>query len=219
MQKQAPTLPRLLTMVLFALSCFGLLLFLWLAFGGPVPLKPQGLSLRRRLPRGDAARRPRPTCGSPACRSARSTGKDITPTRQPDRSRQSSSSRSRAAALRRQGDPASEDAARRDVRRADARAPTAPHDPGERLARRRQRPPTVSSTRSSRRSTRSPAGPSRPGSRTSPGVDGRGQDLNDALGNLPRFVASGGDVLAVLDAQSAARAPARPQHRRDVRAR
>src|SRR5688572_6712273 len=42
MQKQAPTLARLLTMVIFALSCFGLLLFLWLAFGGPIPLKPKG---------------------------------------------------------------------------------------------------------------------------------------------------------------------------------
>jgi phospholipid/cholesterol/gamma-HCH transport system substrate-binding protein len=29
-------------MVIFALSCFGLLLFLWLSFGGPVPLKPKG---------------------------------------------------------------------------------------------------------------------------------------------------------------------------------
>lgn len=29
-------------MVLFALSCFALLLFLWLSFGGPVPLKPKG---------------------------------------------------------------------------------------------------------------------------------------------------------------------------------
>src|SRR4051794_31165998 len=29
-------------MVGFALSCFGLLLFLWLAFGGPTPLKPKG---------------------------------------------------------------------------------------------------------------------------------------------------------------------------------
>jgi virulence factor Mce-like protein len=27
---------------LFAFSCFGLLLFLWLSFGGPVPLKPKG---------------------------------------------------------------------------------------------------------------------------------------------------------------------------------
>src|SRR6476661_10826654 len=42
MQKQAPTPGRLLVMVGFALSCFGLLLFLWLAFGGPVPLKPKG---------------------------------------------------------------------------------------------------------------------------------------------------------------------------------
>ncbi len=29
-------------MVAFALSCFGLLLFLWLSFGGPIPLKPKG---------------------------------------------------------------------------------------------------------------------------------------------------------------------------------
>jgi phospholipid/cholesterol/gamma-HCH transport system substrate-binding protein len=42
MVKQAPTAGRLLVMVGFALSCFGLLLFLWLAFGGPVPLKPKG---------------------------------------------------------------------------------------------------------------------------------------------------------------------------------
>src|SRR5919201_1197905 len=42
MQKTTPTLGRLLVMVGFALSCFGLLLFLWLAFGGPVPLKPKG---------------------------------------------------------------------------------------------------------------------------------------------------------------------------------
>jgi phospholipid/cholesterol/gamma-HCH transport system substrate-binding protein len=50
MQKQAPTLGRLLTMALFALSCFGLLLFLWLSFGGPVPLKPQGYRVRVAFP-------------------------------------------------------------------------------------------------------------------------------------------------------------------------
>ncbi len=33
---------------------------------------------------------------------------------------------------------------------------------------------------------------------------GRGEDLNDAIGNLPRFVASGDDVLSVLDAQEPA---------------
>src|SRR5438874_5114058 len=42
MQKQAPTFGRLLVMVAFALSCFGLIIFLWLAFGGPTPLKPKG---------------------------------------------------------------------------------------------------------------------------------------------------------------------------------
>ena len=42
MQKQAPTLGRILVMTIFTLSCFGLLLYLWSAFGGPVPLKPHG---------------------------------------------------------------------------------------------------------------------------------------------------------------------------------
>jgi virulence factor Mce-like protein len=36
------TRPQLLAMVIFAFSCFGLLLFLWLSFGGSVPLKPKG---------------------------------------------------------------------------------------------------------------------------------------------------------------------------------
>ena len=42
MQKAAPNFGRVAVMATFALSCFGLLLFLWLAFGGPVPLKPEG---------------------------------------------------------------------------------------------------------------------------------------------------------------------------------
>jgi phospholipid/cholesterol/gamma-HCH transport system substrate-binding protein len=42
MQKQTPSLAKVMTMVLFALSCFGLLLFLWVSFGGPTPLKPKG---------------------------------------------------------------------------------------------------------------------------------------------------------------------------------
>jgi virulence factor Mce-like protein len=46
MQKTAPTLTRMLVMVGFALSCFGLLLFLWLAFGGPIPLKPKGYQMK-----------------------------------------------------------------------------------------------------------------------------------------------------------------------------
>jgi virulence factor Mce-like protein len=40
--KQAPSTGRMLAMIGFTLSCFGLLLFLWLAFGGSTPLKPAG---------------------------------------------------------------------------------------------------------------------------------------------------------------------------------
>src|SRR5215213_3456427 len=41
MQKQAPSVGRILVAVGFTLSCFGLLLFLWVTFGGPVPFKPE----------------------------------------------------------------------------------------------------------------------------------------------------------------------------------
>src|SRR3954447_10801022 len=37
-------------MVVFALSCFGLLLFLWLSFGGPTPLKPKGYRFQVAFP-------------------------------------------------------------------------------------------------------------------------------------------------------------------------
>ena len=50
MQKQAPSFGRILTMVLFALSCFGLLLFLWLSFGGSIPLKPANYRVRVAFP-------------------------------------------------------------------------------------------------------------------------------------------------------------------------
>src|SRR5918999_3191355 len=42
MQTRAPSATQILIALGFALSCFGLLLFLWLAFGGPTPLKPTG---------------------------------------------------------------------------------------------------------------------------------------------------------------------------------
>ena len=50
MHKAAPSLPGSSSMVVFALSCFGLLLFLWLSFGGPVPLKPKGYRVQVAFP-------------------------------------------------------------------------------------------------------------------------------------------------------------------------
>jgi virulence factor Mce-like protein len=42
METRPPTITRILIALGFAVSCFGLILFLWVAFGGPVPLKPEG---------------------------------------------------------------------------------------------------------------------------------------------------------------------------------
>ncbi|HEV2777088.1 MAG TPA: MlaD family protein [Solirubrobacteraceae bacterium] len=42
MNTEGPTPGRIVVIAGFALTCFGLLLFLWLAFGGAIPLKPQG---------------------------------------------------------------------------------------------------------------------------------------------------------------------------------
>jgi phospholipid/cholesterol/gamma-HCH transport system substrate-binding protein len=50
MTTSTPSLGKVLTMVLFALSCFGLLLFLWVSFGGPVPLKPNGYRFKVAFP-------------------------------------------------------------------------------------------------------------------------------------------------------------------------
>jgi phospholipid/cholesterol/gamma-HCH transport system substrate-binding protein len=49
-QKSTPTLGRILVMVGFTLSCFGLLLFLWLAFGGPIPFQPRGYQFHVQFP-------------------------------------------------------------------------------------------------------------------------------------------------------------------------
>ena len=51
MQKRAPTFGNLLVIVLFTLSCFGLLMFLWGSFGGPLPLKPKGYRFTIAFPR------------------------------------------------------------------------------------------------------------------------------------------------------------------------
>jgi phospholipid/cholesterol/gamma-HCH transport system substrate-binding protein len=42
MRTRGPTLGQIAVAVAFAFSCFGLLLFLWTTFGGPIPLKPEG---------------------------------------------------------------------------------------------------------------------------------------------------------------------------------
>ena len=49
MNKQAPSVGQLITIAGFALACFGLLLFVWSAFGGPTPLAASGYKLKMPL--------------------------------------------------------------------------------------------------------------------------------------------------------------------------
>lgn len=50
MIKQAPTPGRMIAMAAFTLSCVALLLFLWISFGGTIPLKPQGYRVHVQVP-------------------------------------------------------------------------------------------------------------------------------------------------------------------------
>jgi phospholipid/cholesterol/gamma-HCH transport system substrate-binding protein len=45
MSKRAPSTGQLLAIAAFALSCFGILLFLWITFGGPTPFKAKSYEL------------------------------------------------------------------------------------------------------------------------------------------------------------------------------
>ena len=219
MQKQAPSVGRILIAVGFTLSCFGLILFLWIAFGGPVPLKPESYRITAYFPEATTlavrVRRPR-SAASRWARSRRSSwprsSTASTATTRP-RSTLEIRARVRADLRGREGDPAPEDAAGRDLRRADPRHRAR----RARRARRRSAPPPTSPTprpRTSRpleegehaghradpgrdpdrrdlqRPRRGDARPrSRAGSPTPPiAIEGRGLDLNDALGNLGPFV-------------------------------
>ncbi len=50
MQKQAPSVGRILIAAGFAISCFLLIMFLWIAFGGPIPLKAKNYRITAYFP-------------------------------------------------------------------------------------------------------------------------------------------------------------------------
>lgn len=49
MNKQAPSIAQLIAIAGFTLSCFGLLLFVWVTFGGPTPLASRGYEVKMPL--------------------------------------------------------------------------------------------------------------------------------------------------------------------------
>ena len=120
MIKQAPSIGRILAMVAFALSCFGILVFLWLSFGGSVPLQPKGYRVTAQFPEATQLAQE-----ADVRISGVTVGKVVTTRAErrhrTDRRRARDRRALRAAAERHARDPAPEDAARRDLRGAVAR--------------------------------------------------------------------------------------------------
>ena len=149
-------------MVVFALSCFGLLLFLWLSFGGPVPLKPKGYRVQIDFPEATtlATEADVRVAGVPVGKVRKvEVGDGTNRTRRDRRAR----APLRAAAQRRARRPAPEDAARRDLRGAHARAARRRRSPRAASCRTARSSRPSSSTRSSTRWTRRRARRSRAG--------------------------------------------------------
>jgi len=203
MNKSAPSLGRILVMATFALSCFGLLLFLWLSFGGAIPLKPEGYRVQVAFPEATTL-----ATESDVRIAGVSVGKV--------RDLQVDGDRNRTVAtieLDRQFAPLHQDASamlRQKTLLGETYVELTPGSSremlaeGERLANARVAD-TVQldeifdsldpATREAFRTWQQELGE---------GIKGRGRDFNDALGTLPGFAADGSDVLQVLDSQEQA---------------
>ena len=210
--------PAIAVMVAFALSCFGLLLFLWIAFGGPVPLTPKGYRVTASFTRGRPAR----DAGRRAHRRrARRAG-------QVDRARRGDRALARRAAsstpsTRRCPPTRARSCARRrcsarptwSSRRAPDGAPPVPE--GGRLADGR-----VGETVELDEVLRALDPETRVAFQAwmqtqAEALDGHGRDLNDALGNLAPFAEDAGRLVRRAPPPGRRAAPRRREHRRGVR--
>jgi phospholipid/cholesterol/gamma-HCH transport system substrate-binding protein len=203
MNKAALSPLRVVTMVVFALSCFGLLLFLWLSFGGPIPLKPQGYRVQVAFP--EAA-----TLATEA--DVRIAGVSVGKVRKLDVDKQSSRTiatieldrefaplRSDAHAMLRQKTLLGETYVQLTPGHGSKTVPEGGRLPNGQVQDTVQLDEIFDAldpaTRASFRTWQQ---------ELAKGVEGRGRDFNDALGTLPGFAADGSDVLHVLASQDAA---------------
>jgi phospholipid/cholesterol/gamma-HCH transport system substrate-binding protein len=204
MQKQAPSVGRIFVMVAFTLSCFGLLLYLWLSFGGPIPLKPNGYRFKVAFPEATQL-------GVEA--DVRIAGVSVGKVRGKDIDHAHPNRTVATIEMQRKYAPVARDA-RAILRQKSLLGETYveltrghPREAGTipeggfladgRVADTVQLDEILdaldSETRASFRGWQQDM---------SRAVAGRGRDLNDALGNLPEFAEDGNDLLMLLDAQS-----------------
>jgi len=192
---------RIFTMALFALSVFAIGLFLWLSFGGQLPLKPEGY--RFKLPLTDG-----PNLVSEA--DVRISGVNVGKVKTEDLDKGGARSLAEIE-LEEQYAPIPSDT-KAILREKPLLGPTSssrPDRPGCRPCPRNRRCPRPRST--SRSSSTRSCGSSTPETKQAyrdwmagtalASRDGAGEDLNDAFGNLAPFAVDGADLLEVLDSQ------------------
>src|SRR5215217_61432 len=203
MNKAAPSPARIVVMVVFALSCFGLLLFLWLSFGGPVPLKPKGYRVIINFPEATTLAKEADVrvAGVPVGKVRKvevGDGTDRT-VATVELERRYAPLRTDARAILRQKTLLGETYVELTPGRSEKTIP----ENGE--LSNTQIKPTVEldeifnaldpQTRAAFKGWQTDL---------AKGIKGRGRDFNDALGTLPGFASDGADVLAVLDSQEGA---------------
>jgi virulence factor Mce-like protein len=199
MQKQAPSPGRIAIMAVFALSCFGLLLFLWNAFGGPSPLQAQGYRFQVGFPEATQLSQQADVriSGVPV-------GKVVALDRSADRSLATIEMRPQYAPVRMDarailrlktllGETYVE------LTPGSARARAVPE--GGRLPDARVAPTTEldevlrAFDKPTRRSYKAWF------TGWAAAIQGRGRDLNDVIGNFGPVARDGGDLLSILDGQ------------------
>ena len=204
MNKSAPGIGRVAAMVVFALSCFGLLLFLWLAFGGPVPLKPEGYRFKTSFAEATQLAQEADVriSGVPVGKV-----KVVEPDKQTGRSDVEIELQSRFAPL-----PSDARAIlRQKTLLGETYVELTPGNPSAGTIPEGGRLPAgqVSPTVELDEIYRAFDAKTRTAFRTwmqtqAQAVEGRGQDLNDALGNLGPFADSGASIADTLNAQEGA---------------
>jgi phospholipid/cholesterol/gamma-HCH transport system substrate-binding protein len=204
MHTGSPPISRVITMVLFALSCVGLLLFLWMSFGGTIPLGAQGYRINVSFPHAqDLATQ------SDVRIAGVSVGKVVATKLDPKGNRTMATLQ-----LQKQYVPIRQDT--RAILRTKTilgetyvqlipGQPNAPPIPDGGTLARSQVLPTVQlsdifnaldpTTRHAFQVWQQ---------ELAKAVTGNDQNLNDVLGNLPAFAADATDILQVLDVQHAA---------------
>ena len=207
MNKAAPSFGRIAAMVVFALSCFGLLLFLWLAFGGAIPLKPQGYRFQTSF--AEATQLATRGRRADLRRAGRAASRRSSPTRRRAARSWSSSSHSRyaplpsdARAILRQKTLLGETYVELTPGSADAEPiPEGGSLPESQVSPTRSQLDEIYRTFDAETRRGVPDLDAGAGARRSSGY---GRDLNDALGNLGPFAEDAAELVDILNRQEGA---------------